>query len=326
MISTQGSLRFIQTIHPRIILFNFQDGRNHLKTFRCLLKYFSKVSDRCKKRLKNGFIKISTQYSWILQPLLTWRRPEGREGPPIRVFDPATLVRSVKSTFFLAYEFICVWSQISSRSAKQPGWRSPPIVTIVKSVQQWGFCTRRSTTGLGSYRHLFIAIYLTMWSSALFIDIQCTFCWCTFCCDPVHSSLRSSAFLIRIQSTFAEYTFRCNSVHSLFTEIQCTLHWDPVHFPLTSRALFAECTLHYDPVHSSLRSSALFIDTQSTFHWMHFLLWFIALFTEIQCTFHWHPVHFLLNELFTEIQCTFHWHPEHFSLSALHWDTVHSSL
>jgi len=32
---------------------------------------------------------------------------------------------------FLAYEFICGWPRpVSSRSAKQPGWRSPPIVTI----------------------------------------------------------------------------------------------------------------------------------------------------------------------------------------------------
>jgi hypothetical protein len=33
--------------------------------------------------------------------------------------------------FFWAYGFICGWPRpVSSRSAKQPGWRSPPIVTI----------------------------------------------------------------------------------------------------------------------------------------------------------------------------------------------------
>jgi ribosomal protein S14 len=32
---------------------------------------------------------------------------------------------------FWAYGFICGWPRpVSSRSAKQPGWRSPPIVTI----------------------------------------------------------------------------------------------------------------------------------------------------------------------------------------------------
>ena len=40
---------------------------------------------------------------------------------------------------FWAYGFICGWPRpVSSRSAKQPGWRSPPIiisVTIVRAVQ-----------------------------------------------------------------------------------------------------------------------------------------------------------------------------------------------
>ena len=36
---------------------------------------------------------------------------------------------------FWAYGFICGWPRpVSSRSAKQPGWRSPPIVTIVTIV------------------------------------------------------------------------------------------------------------------------------------------------------------------------------------------------
>jgi hypothetical protein len=50
--------------------------------------------------------------------------------------------------FFWAYDFICGWPRpVSSRSAKQPGWRSPPIVTIVTittlSTATWmlvGFC------------------------------------------------------------------------------------------------------------------------------------------------------------------------------------------
>ena len=38
---------------------------------------------------------------------------------------------------FWAYGFICGWPRpVSSRSAKQPGWRSTPIVTIVTIV--WG--------------------------------------------------------------------------------------------------------------------------------------------------------------------------------------------
>ena len=36
------------------------------------------------------------------------------------------------SLSFWAYGFICGWPRpVSSRSAKQPGWRSPPIVTII---------------------------------------------------------------------------------------------------------------------------------------------------------------------------------------------------
>jgi len=35
------------------------------------------------------------------------------------------------------YGFICGWPRpVSSRSAKQPGWRSPPIVTIVTTMFQ----------------------------------------------------------------------------------------------------------------------------------------------------------------------------------------------
>ena len=37
---------------------------------------------------------------------------------------------------FWAYGFICGWPRpVSSRSAKLPGWRSPPIVTIVTIVR-----------------------------------------------------------------------------------------------------------------------------------------------------------------------------------------------
>ena len=37
--------------------------------------------------------------------------------------------------YFWAYGFICGWPRpVSSRSAKLPGWRSPPIVTIVTIV------------------------------------------------------------------------------------------------------------------------------------------------------------------------------------------------
>ena len=37
--------------------------------------------------------------------------------------------------FFLSLWIICGWPRpVSSRSAKQPGWRSPPIVTIVTIV------------------------------------------------------------------------------------------------------------------------------------------------------------------------------------------------
>jgi len=37
---------------------------------------------------------------------------------------------------FWAYGYICGWTRpVSSRSAKQPGWRSPPIVTIALQCQ-----------------------------------------------------------------------------------------------------------------------------------------------------------------------------------------------
>jgi hypothetical protein len=37
---------------------------------------------------------------------------------------------------FWAYGFICGWPRpVSSRSAKQPGWRSPPIVTIATRLE-----------------------------------------------------------------------------------------------------------------------------------------------------------------------------------------------
>jgi hypothetical protein len=40
-----------------------------------------------------------------------------------------------------AYGFICGWPYaVSSRSAKQPGWRSPPIVTIVYCWYAWLQC------------------------------------------------------------------------------------------------------------------------------------------------------------------------------------------
>jgi len=42
------------------------------------------------------------------------------------------------SSSFWAYGFICGWPRpVSSRSAKQPGWRSPPIVTIVTIICGW---------------------------------------------------------------------------------------------------------------------------------------------------------------------------------------------
>jgi hypothetical protein len=40
--------------------------------------------------------------------------------------------------FFLSNRFICGWLRpVSSRSAKQPGWRSPPIVIIVTINVVW---------------------------------------------------------------------------------------------------------------------------------------------------------------------------------------------
>ena len=42
---------------------------------------------------------------------------------------------SAEQFLFLNYGFICGWPRpVSSRSAKQPGWRSPPIVTIATIV------------------------------------------------------------------------------------------------------------------------------------------------------------------------------------------------
>ena len=38
-------------------------------------------------------------------------------------------------SFWASYGFICGWPRpVSSRSAKQPGWRSPPIVTITITI------------------------------------------------------------------------------------------------------------------------------------------------------------------------------------------------
>ena len=53
--------------------------------------------------------------------------------PTTNLFIISVLSRTITiSLSFWAYGFICGWPRpISSRSAKQPGWRSPPIVTIV---------------------------------------------------------------------------------------------------------------------------------------------------------------------------------------------------
>ena len=48
---------------------------------------------------------------------------------------------------FWAYGFICGWPRpVSSRSAKQPGWRSPPNVTIV-TINESACWSSRPQTG-----------------------------------------------------------------------------------------------------------------------------------------------------------------------------------
>ena len=59
------------------------------------------------------------------------------------LFMISFLSRTIDCFFsFWAYGFICGWPRpVSSRSAKQPGWRSPPIVTIVtiEATRAWIF-------------------------------------------------------------------------------------------------------------------------------------------------------------------------------------------
>jgi len=51
------------------------------------------------------------------------------------------------SLSFWAYGFICGWPRpVSSRSAKQPGWRSPPIVTIALELHITGRLLPRTLT------------------------------------------------------------------------------------------------------------------------------------------------------------------------------------
>ena len=56
---------------------------------------------------------------------------------PICPWFPFSAEQYTFSFSFWAYGFICGWPRpVSSRSAKQPGWKSPPIVTIVTIVIQ----------------------------------------------------------------------------------------------------------------------------------------------------------------------------------------------
>ena len=62
-------------------------------------------------------------------------------------------------SFWGAYGFICGWPRpVSSRSAKQPGWRSPPIVTIRKD----SFHIQSQRTG----SLLFFSSFFLVWSQA----------------------------------------------------------------------------------------------------------------------------------------------------------------
>jgi len=73
----------------------------------------------------------------ILKQGRTWGRTAAMSNPIGPEYQMAawTPVRN-RIIFFWAYGFICGWPRpVSSRSAKQPGWRSPPIVTIVTIVR-----------------------------------------------------------------------------------------------------------------------------------------------------------------------------------------------
>ena len=69
-------------------------------------------------------------FSWGLFSSPTLFAATGQQ--PTWSWFPFSAEQLTFSFSFWAYGFICGWPRpVSSRSAKQPGWRSPPIVTIV---------------------------------------------------------------------------------------------------------------------------------------------------------------------------------------------------
>jgi len=94
---------------------------------RCMLFYFAKTIEFVSW---GNIFPFCLHLFWGLFSSPTLFAAAGRQ--PTCSWFPFSAEQSTFSISFLAYGFICGWPRpVSSRSAKQPGWRSPPIVTIV---------------------------------------------------------------------------------------------------------------------------------------------------------------------------------------------------
>jgi hypothetical protein len=104
------------------------------------------------------------------------------------------LLRQVNN--FWTYGFICGWPKpVSSRSAKQPGWRSPPIVIISRSflhawdsVQTEGLSLltldRKTSRCLGFQSFLFCTMVSSLHSMVCYYAyFVVTVIWTQMCCQ-----------------------------------------------------------------------------------------------------------------------------------------------
>jgi len=100
---------------------------------RCMLFYFAKTIE---------FVSWGNIFPFCLRLFLrAFQQPNPFccNWSTTNLFMISFLSRTIYFFSFWAYGFICGWPRpVSSRSAKQPGWRSPPIVTIVTIEQTPG--------------------------------------------------------------------------------------------------------------------------------------------------------------------------------------------
>jgi len=109
---------------------------NMFKT-RCMLFYFAKTIEFVS--WGNIFPFVYT-FFWGLFSSPTLFAATGQQ-PTCSRFPFSAEQYNTFSLSFWAYGFICGWPiLVSSRSAKQPGWRSPPILTILTIATEllWG--------------------------------------------------------------------------------------------------------------------------------------------------------------------------------------------